>query len=431
VPYFYAIIIFNYLTIFKLKKKFFIKRFKTLFYSDCLEVGDIILVSSIKKMHIVKIGQKIINKNNYNSNYIHAILFLGKNIFIESMPKLGVKITCMDELEKRLKNKYKILRKKNLSNDEKKEIFNSGLYFYKQSYNLNIFSMEHRNDASFCSELIYKIFKKANINLNCRIFQQKFIWPSHLGLLDKNCKKEWKDITDSINKCNEEFLSREYSQASYDLTNYFCKLIKNNLPITNEIKYNCAELTNITFEHLRILQMIEPLRSNQTKNTLSINFEFKTLRDILELICSLYKQNKQKKELKWFKLEKFKKNHYIFNDHVYKILKLLEKQNQLFNDFFHKFNEIASYLPKQTNYSKEIYIKELKKDANILKNKNPFKWNTKKTKKDLNILQQEFNVITKKFCINNQNIFFNKINKLIDNIEIFNKIYSSLKNINL
>lgn len=172
----------------------------------CIEnqkVGDIILVSNKAiSSHIQRVGQTVFSLKK--SNYSHAILALEKGIYIEAMKgkhiKNNIDIICIDELQKRFQTEYKdnwkIVRLKKINSSIQEKIVQEAQYFYGQLYNSNPLNKrvfgKHYTNASFCSELVQRIYEKSNIQIGKK---NQDIWPLDLDLLTKKSKGKWHDVT--------------------------------------------------------------------------------------------------------------------------------------------------------------------------------------------------------------------------------------------
>lgn len=205
------------------------------------EVGDIILISN--KALSSKANKKAQEGfTGENVNYSHAILALASGSFYESTTydkenkkknfKDGVSIFCYDEMCRRLDEEYednwKVIRFRNLSEDQQSKIQELTYYYNKQKYSHKYFETsidkEKKHDASFCSELVARIYNEIGV---CIPSENNHIWPVHLDLLSKNV--EWEDVTHEykkdygnyfdvdfcINLCKEGKIRRDLSTENY------------------------------------------------------------------------------------------------------------------------------------------------------------------------------------------------------------------------
>ncbi|WP_454878389.1 YiiX/YebB-like N1pC/P60 family cysteine hydrolase [Serratia inhibens] len=168
-------------------------------------IGDIFLVRGGSKSSTAIVNaQKILYPKAKSS---HVEFYLGDGSIIHSTGDNGVHLVfLLDEL-KDIKDEWKVIRLLGVSEQDTENLTKAALYFLRQEYNIK-YMMEGVDNKSFCSELIAKIYMKANI----KIFNGKDpskIAPAHF---DKEADQLslWEDVTSEYHQIIKKIKEKEY-----------------------------------------------------------------------------------------------------------------------------------------------------------------------------------------------------------------------------
>lgn len=153
-------------------------------------IGDVLLVKGQRKhSELLVKAQKAIYSGSVSS---HAELSLGDGTFIHATNDGGVHLTFfLDEL-KECSEGWRVIRLKGISESEQDKILTSALYFLRQGYN-KIYMGNGTDDASFCSELVAKIYQKSEIHILDDKVPSK-VAPAHFDK-EADLSIKWEDVT--------------------------------------------------------------------------------------------------------------------------------------------------------------------------------------------------------------------------------------------
>lgn len=167
--------------------------------------GDVFLVTGCSSASTTLVSaQKAIYPKARSS---HVELHLGDGTLIHSTADGGVHLTfLLDEL-KSIKNNWRVIRLKGLSESERDDLITAALFFWQQSYNKRFF-LKSVSHASFCSEFIAKTYSRAGVPILAGKKPSR-VAPAHF---DKAMDKQlaWEDVTYEY----EELISRIQSEES-------------------------------------------------------------------------------------------------------------------------------------------------------------------------------------------------------------------------
>ncbi|WP_282808074.1 YiiX/YebB-like N1pC/P60 family cysteine hydrolase [Hafnia alvei] len=153
-------------------------------------IGDIFLVRGGSKSSTAIVNaQKILYPKAKSS---HVEFYLGDGSIIHSTGDNGVHLAfLLDEL-KDIKDEWKVIRLLGVTEQDTENLAKAALYFLRQEYNVK-YMMEGVDNKSFCSELIAKIYMKANIKILNGKDPSK-VAPAHF---DKEADQLslWEDVT--------------------------------------------------------------------------------------------------------------------------------------------------------------------------------------------------------------------------------------------
>jgi len=394
---------------------------KKSFYPQNLDIGDIILVSSKKP---IKIAQRIKKGKTDENKYTHVIIVINLGMFIEATKNKKVRVFCYDELKKRLNKNYrdwKVIRKKDLTNEDKQKIFKNSLYFLDQKYNYNFLSVNKREEASYCSELFYKIYKKSKIKTKCKALKKNIniFWPVDVAKLDLLCPKEWQDITNIVST---------YNKNKYEIFNetIITNLCKNNIiHYINFIqKLNQVSYESITNTHNYLKKINKNLTYNNSYKTKTkpINFiEFITyFENELNILSNSYFSFQKTNPIKdsWYKFKIYQKKHnHIFVNTLSVYISFIKTLRFILN--------IIIYAIKTNNKTNIKGLNLLKE--NILDNLLEIKqFDAKVAKSKLQLLRNKYNIPNKTFCLIEQYKIFLELELIINNLSFIKENYEKL-----
>ncbi|MBF8223745.1 YiiX/YebB-like N1pC/P60 family cysteine hydrolase [Halomonas sp. 328] len=156
-----------------------------------MKIGDVLLVAgdSIKSSGLVA-AQKPLYAAAVSS---HVEIGLGDGTFVHATGDGGVHVVfILDELAK-VKEGWRAIRLKGLTEEQEEELGKQALYFLRQGYN-KAFMGKGTENSSFCSELVAKAYERAGIEvLNGK--QPSKVAPAHFDA-EADLQAEWEDVTD-------------------------------------------------------------------------------------------------------------------------------------------------------------------------------------------------------------------------------------------
>lgn len=124
--------------------------------------GDVLLVrGTTSKSQVLVNSQKLLYTKARSS---HVLLGLGDGTFIHATGDGGVHLTfLLDELAQ-VQDDWRVVRLASLTPEQRNALQVAGLHFLRQGYNKKFFGPEQEN-SSFCSELVAKAFRKADVEI--------------------------------------------------------------------------------------------------------------------------------------------------------------------------------------------------------------------------------------------------------------------------
>ncbi|ENU5814310.1 YiiX/YebB-like N1pC/P60 family cysteine hydrolase [Vibrio fluvialis] len=168
-------------------------------------IGDIFLVRGGRKSSSALVGAQKLIYNGVKSS--HVEMSIGDGSLVHSTNDGGVHfVFLLDEL-KDIKDDWKVIRLKGITEQEQEELAKAALYYLRQGYNKK-FMGNGEEDASFCSELIAKIYKKAGVPLLDEKLPSK-IAPAHFDRLAGE-SEQWEDVTDEYLALIEKIKENEF-----------------------------------------------------------------------------------------------------------------------------------------------------------------------------------------------------------------------------
>lgn len=168
-----------------------------------MRAGDVMLVcGQSKSSKYLKWMQKVIYKDAKSS---HVLLCLGDSTYVHATDKGGVHLQFLFDELKGIQDNWRIVRLREVSDEQEEALIKAGIYFIKQSYNKKFLTSSDEK-SSFCSELVGKIFDRAGIPIFNGLPPHK-ITPAHFDqVADEGVC--WEDVTDECRK--------SYNEASED-----------------------------------------------------------------------------------------------------------------------------------------------------------------------------------------------------------------------
>ncbi|SNY61381.1 YiiX/YebB-like N1pC/P60 family cysteine hydrolase [Enterobacter sp. CC120223-11] len=168
-------------------------------------IGDIFLVRGGSKFSTAIVNaQKILYPKAKSS---HIEFYLGDGSIIHSTGDNGVHLSfLLDEL-KDIKDEWKVIRLRGLTEQDTENLAKAAIFFLRQEYNVK-YMMESVDNKSFCSELIAKIYMKANVT----IFDGKDpgkIAPAHFDK-EADLLTLWEDVTSEYHQIIKDIKEREF-----------------------------------------------------------------------------------------------------------------------------------------------------------------------------------------------------------------------------
>lgn len=168
-------------------------------------IGDIFLVRGGSKSSTAIVNaQKILYPKAKSS---HVEFYLGDGSIIHSTGDNGVHLAfLLDEL-KDIKDEWKVIRLLGVTEQDTENLAKAAIYFLRQEYNVK-YMMEGVDNKSFCSELIAKIYMKANIKILNGKDPSK-VAPAHF---DKEVDQLslWEDVTSEYHQIIKKIKENEF-----------------------------------------------------------------------------------------------------------------------------------------------------------------------------------------------------------------------------
>lgn len=173
-----------------------------------IQAGDLLLVRGTNPMSKpIALGQKLLKPFHATSS--HILISIADGIYIHATKDKGVHITTFKEVLPTIKDNWKAIRLKNITDEQQDKLTKSVLHYMGQDYNSKFFVSSET--SSFCSELATKIYNKAMISI-LGDKKAKNVIPADFDK-EANIQEEWKDITLETKKCFDNFDSKEIDIA--------------------------------------------------------------------------------------------------------------------------------------------------------------------------------------------------------------------------
>ena len=166
-----------------------------------IQAGDILIVkgkSGFSK--ILALSQKFFYLKNTSS---HILISVADGFYIHATSNKGVHFISFKELLPEIENNFKVIRLKKLENQQYEELVRTVTFYMGQVYNKTYFFDKY--NASFCSELAAKIYKKANIFILDNK-EPKYVIPADFEREADLCN-QWIDITNETKEKYNELSS--------------------------------------------------------------------------------------------------------------------------------------------------------------------------------------------------------------------------------
>ncbi|HAU5526464.1 TPA: hypothetical protein JD250_05905 [Proteus mirabilis] len=168
-------------------------------------VGDVLLVNGNSKLSSGLIAaQKTIYLQSRSS---HVGLFIGEGILIHATGDNGIHLSFLPDEIKKVCEGWQVIRLKYLTDEQRGNIQKSALYYVRQSYNKKIM-MHNSSETAFCSELVAKIYNRAEIPLFSGKSSSK-IAPAHFDeAIDRG--EQWEDVTHEYHELLADIEKNEF-----------------------------------------------------------------------------------------------------------------------------------------------------------------------------------------------------------------------------
>lgn len=190
-------------------------------------IGDVLLVKGTKKAipNTLVAAQKPIYIKASSS---HVAFSIGDGIFIHATSTHGVHLTFLpDELET-CKDGWRVIRLKNISSTDEEKLTRHSVFYLRQNYNKK-FMGSGRDDASFCSELVAKIYRDANIKI-LKGREPSKVAPAHFDE-QADLGTNWDDVTSEYTSLLIDIQNNELPYRTY-FNNIKGALAKRNMTST-------------------------------------------------------------------------------------------------------------------------------------------------------------------------------------------------------
>lgn len=178
---------------------------------DGLNIGDVMLVTGDhwQSKGLVALQKVVVSPSSRSS---HVLFGLGDSTFVHAMPMGGVHmITLADAI--RYSKSWSVIRSNLDLTQKKHNLLKAALYFLHQQYNWNFIGPE-KDDSSFCSELVVKIFQRAQTE----IFKDQKAEKIRPGHFDDFLKLgSWHNVTETYKNLAQATSSGLNAVASHEL----------------------------------------------------------------------------------------------------------------------------------------------------------------------------------------------------------------------
>lgn len=200
--------------------------------------GDVLLVKGTTKFsEALSKGQKVIYKNSVSS---HVELSLADGAFVHSTNDAGVHLVFLPDELKTCEDGWRVIRLKNLSEQDREEIMKASLHYLRQDYN-KAYMGKGKPDASFCSELIAKIYAKAGITILGGKEPSK-VAPAHFDEQADICGV-WEDVTEEYKVSLQKV---EQDESTY-------RLAFNTIQLAMARRHEHSKMRRTAFEAMKML----------------------------------------------------------------------------------------------------------------------------------------------------------------------------------
>lgn len=130
----------------------------------------------------------------------HVLICVGDGAFIHSTTDGGVDFEFYEGALSKAKAGWQVIRKKGLSSTDRANLQKAALFFVDQAYNYK-FLLKSNDSSSFCSELVAKIYERAQVPLFGK--ETGKVTPADFDrAADEN--NEWENVTDGYKSAFEE-----------------------------------------------------------------------------------------------------------------------------------------------------------------------------------------------------------------------------------
>lgn len=202
-----------------------------------MQAGDILLVHGENALS--KPIAKIQRVKYWRVRSSHVLIVVAEGIFLHATGTDGVSLRFYRDELNEIKANWRMIRLKEMDKFKVDAIMQSILYFNGQDYNIK-FTLENE-DKSFCSELVAKIYKHAEISILNDKLPHKVIPADFDKEADKQDK--WKDITIET---KNDFRLMDKEIKLYYLNYYNFKFIIDN---SRKSKHMVNKMMKIGYEN--------------------------------------------------------------------------------------------------------------------------------------------------------------------------------------
>lgn len=194
-----------------------------------IQVGDVMIVKGkTKTSKFLANAQKLLYWENTSS---HVLISYSDGFYIHSTGDKGVHLISFKELLHQIEPNFKIIRFKNLDEEKIDNLRKFITFYMNQNYN-KAFFLDIKN-RSFCSQLVAKIYEKADI----KIFNKRhsLVTPADFEKA-ANTQINCNDITkETISKYVEYIkMGKSYDIAYFSLLNIM-NLTKMRIKMNNQL----------------------------------------------------------------------------------------------------------------------------------------------------------------------------------------------------
>ena len=168
------------------------------------ESGDIIFFSPVSNKSLNTSFQGLVRKRA--SLHSHVAVAVKQGNAIHAMPKRGVHVSRIRDLLLENKSTFRVYRNLSIGQDDSADLEDALWYFNRQRYNYRFF-MASRSNASFCSELVVKAYRRIALKVSGNRASRTL--PS--DIFDYVSRRtEWKDVTEVYRGF---FLSEDFDEG--------------------------------------------------------------------------------------------------------------------------------------------------------------------------------------------------------------------------